>query len=247
MKKYYYLYEDVQHGPVSLEELKEVNLTRDTLVWYEGIAEWTKAESLTDLNHLFVATPPPPPKKQESVPPPIPQQSKTKSEQVEQKKPKSNILLFVIGVFVLIGLIYLVQNIKSSAANQAVQAVEENKQINESLAQQEKESRQEIISQLNTVKEEVINHTSKLLGGFTDVVIKLDNPTKFKFKYVKVEISYFKENGGFYKTDELIYYNVDPFSSQELTAPETDRGSSFQTSITAYESPDIPKALQRKL
>lgn len=236
MKKYYYLDENVQHGPVSLEELKEVNLTRQTLVWYEGVADWTKAESLTDLKPLFVTTPPPPP---------ISQQSKTKSEQFEQKKPKSNILLaFVIGAFVLIGLIYLVQNIKSSAANQAVQTVEDNTQANESLAKERKANRQELVNQLNQVKEELTAEQGTF-GGYSNVMLTLKNPSKLRFDFVKVQIRYYKANGGAYQDDVLIFYDVAPYSEQTLQAPDSNRGTSYVTQIFSYKSPDLPKSLQR--
>ncbi|MCC5874673.1 MAG: SPFH domain-containing protein [Candidatus Sumerlaeia bacterium] len=60
-----------QAGPFDLNGLREhVNggkLTRDTLVWKQGMASWTRAEEVAELSPLFAAAPPP-------LPPPLPPQ-----------------------------------------------------------------------------------------------------------------------------------------------------------------------------
>ena len=66
---------DQQAGPFTLDELKEIKIHRDTLVWKEGLSEWTRAEDIQDLNELFRSIPPPIPtteKLSEQSPPPIP-------------------------------------------------------------------------------------------------------------------------------------------------------------------------------
>ncbi len=40
MKKYYYSDGELQFGPFSIEELKNFNLTKVTLIWFEGIYNW---------------------------------------------------------------------------------------------------------------------------------------------------------------------------------------------------------------
>lgn len=64
--EYYYLKNRFRYGPVNFEDLKSKDIKKDTLVWYEGIKDWTKAEEIKELKELFKVTPPPTP------PPPIP-------------------------------------------------------------------------------------------------------------------------------------------------------------------------------
>ena len=54
-----------QQGPYTMSQLKEHladgSLTRDSLVWAEGMAEWKKASDVDALSELFGSTPPPVP------------------------------------------------------------------------------------------------------------------------------------------------------------------------------------------
>lgn len=43
MKRFFYSDGAEQFGPYSLEELKEKDIQPDTLVWYQGLDEWTPA------------------------------------------------------------------------------------------------------------------------------------------------------------------------------------------------------------
>ena len=52
MKKYFYLINDRQFGPVTKEELKN-KIDKDTLVWYEGLREWSKAKDLDELSSML--------------------------------------------------------------------------------------------------------------------------------------------------------------------------------------------------
>jgi uncharacterized RDD family membrane protein YckC len=48
-----------QIGPFTIDELKAKNIHRDTLVWTEGLDNWTKAEYIPLLKDALRATPPP--------------------------------------------------------------------------------------------------------------------------------------------------------------------------------------------
>jgi len=56
-----------QAGPFGMSELKlkiqSGQVTRDTLVWKEGMAQWTKADEVPAISGMFGATPPPIPTK----------------------------------------------------------------------------------------------------------------------------------------------------------------------------------------
>jgi uncharacterized RDD family membrane protein YckC len=64
-----------QTGPFLIEELKAKNIQRDTLVWTEGLDQWTKAEHVPALKDILSVAPPPLPVAEsgtssQKVPPP---------------------------------------------------------------------------------------------------------------------------------------------------------------------------------
>lgn len=67
--KFFAVLNGAQAGPFSIDEFKaQINsgaVTRETLVWKEGMSSWAAAETQPELASLFGATPPP-------VPPPTP-------------------------------------------------------------------------------------------------------------------------------------------------------------------------------
>jgi len=48
-----------QSGPYNVSDLKANGLTKDTLVWKEGMTDWLKAGDIPELKELFIAVPPP--------------------------------------------------------------------------------------------------------------------------------------------------------------------------------------------
>lgn len=58
MKNYYYITPDGQSaGPVPGETLPNYGVTINTMVWCEGMADWTQAGNVPELRPLFVAPP----------------------------------------------------------------------------------------------------------------------------------------------------------------------------------------------
>ena len=53
MKKYFYSNEQGEQGPVTLEELKQKDITLKTLIWHEGLDDWKEAESIYELKEIF--------------------------------------------------------------------------------------------------------------------------------------------------------------------------------------------------
>ncbi|WP_106480994.1 CD225/dispanin family protein [Butyricimonas faecalis] len=61
MENYFYLNEkNEQKGPVSPEELISNGVTKNTLVWKNGMAQWLPAGEVSELANLFTDTPPTP-------------------------------------------------------------------------------------------------------------------------------------------------------------------------------------------
>ncbi len=64
--QYFVLINNQQNGPHSIDSMKlligQGQVTKETLVWKEGMAEWSNIMEQNDLKLLFGAVPPPPPK-----------------------------------------------------------------------------------------------------------------------------------------------------------------------------------------
>ena len=63
MKKYFILSGKEQKGPFTIEELKKLGVTNDTLCWFEGTENWKKINEVPELKELLIESlsPPPPP------------------------------------------------------------------------------------------------------------------------------------------------------------------------------------------
>ena len=53
MSKYYYTDGKERFGPFSLEELGSKRISKETLVWMEGLTDWIPAGNLAELQTLF--------------------------------------------------------------------------------------------------------------------------------------------------------------------------------------------------
>jgi hypothetical protein len=60
MSLYYYTDGRERFGPYTFDELKEKGLTRDTLVWKEGLADWVPAVQLNELMPILPVSLEPP-------------------------------------------------------------------------------------------------------------------------------------------------------------------------------------------
>ena len=53
MKKYFVRLGSKQYGPATMEELKKMNIGRDTLVWYKGLSKWTPAGEVPEISDVL--------------------------------------------------------------------------------------------------------------------------------------------------------------------------------------------------
>ena len=56
---YFYSENNKQLGPFTIEELKTKRIKKSTLVWTDGMGEWTPAEEREDLRDFIISEPPP--------------------------------------------------------------------------------------------------------------------------------------------------------------------------------------------
>lgn len=107
---YYFLKDTEKVGPLSLEELKEAGLENDTLIWYEGIEDWTKLIDIPKLRKEILGV--------EEVPPPLPKevvkQAEVKAAEEVKKTKRSRRPLFValsvVLIFLLIPSVAIIQS-----------------------------------------------------------------------------------------------------------------------------------------
>ena len=59
MEQYYLIINGTENGPLSSEELKEKGLTSSSLVWKEGMDNWTEAKNVEELKKIVKKGPPP--------------------------------------------------------------------------------------------------------------------------------------------------------------------------------------------
>jgi hypothetical protein len=67
MTKYFYLKDNEKIGPLSTEDLSTADLNKDTLVWFQGLEDWTPMSEIEELKSVLEIKPPPIP----IVPPPV--------------------------------------------------------------------------------------------------------------------------------------------------------------------------------
>lgn len=59
MKKYFYSDGTNNIGPFTIEELKEKEISRETMIWFQELGEWKPAEEVPELTEIFKLVPPP--------------------------------------------------------------------------------------------------------------------------------------------------------------------------------------------
>jgi len=59
MKKYFYSDGKEKFGPFSFEELKNENINRDILIWFEGLDDWKQAKDIEEFEEILKLIPPP--------------------------------------------------------------------------------------------------------------------------------------------------------------------------------------------
>lgn len=59
MKKYFYSDGEEKFGPFTIDELKEKNISRESLVWFKELDDWQSAKSVPEIKEIFFLSPPP--------------------------------------------------------------------------------------------------------------------------------------------------------------------------------------------
>ena len=76
--EYYYVHKGEKKGPFSLTKIYKKDIKEDTLIWYEGLNDWTKAIEISELKVMFKVDSPAIP------PPPVPDSQLTKKQKFDR-------------------------------------------------------------------------------------------------------------------------------------------------------------------
>lgn len=102
-KEYYFLDGKTQKGPFSFSQLKNKNISQETLFWEESLDKWVKAKDIKELSELFSKKSPPP------IPEYVSDNNTTPSFEEINKTPikknlnKSRTVFFIVFIFILLG------------------------------------------------------------------------------------------------------------------------------------------------
>jgi len=132
MQKFYIHKDDQQQGPFSTDELKDLKISRDTMIWFEGAENWKKAFDVDDLKEVLKSIPPPIQTKTPVTPPPIPKVVTKPIIDNKSNKKNTTLIIVVVAVLIVGGLgTFLYSNQQAKQAEIHRQLEEQRTKINE--------------------------------------------------------------------------------------------------------------------
>lgn len=230
MANYYIIVNNKQQGPYSIAQLRQLNITPQTPVWAQGMADWTIAARVDDLKPLFVIQKQP--------------------RNAERALLYTGVALAFLSVIAL-GIYFAIQY-KESTANSTnpstdtatVEALTPNpfnkdsadaafKAAEETRLRTEKErsmrqAREGFYTQYNI---KVKSYKTDVLGGISDVFIEVTNASNYTINSLTFVINYYKSNGDVWLSEELTATNIAPQSTQLVQGPNTERGTKVETGM----------------
>ncbi len=260
---FFYAKNDEKFGPVSIAELKEAGINKDTLIWYEGLDTWQKAGNVLELADLFKSVPPPLPN-MKTAPPPIPKIEKKKESNTsvpDTKRYNTKILgvaLIAVACIIVLFIVFKVFNNSNnplanttksdSHSEQTTQQNNNQQQDNERLAEQQRQERlrqqeeQRMIAIRNAFPENVkveANYDYSDLGGIDNAFVIIYNNNDYAIDEVSISAFYIKRNGETYKTEYLTANNIPAKGKIIVMAPPSDRGIKLDVDISEIYVRDI--------
>ncbi len=250
MQYYIYINREPQ-GPYTIEQLKEVGISKESIVWHEGLDSPTKALKLKALEQLFTITPPPlipqttPLLKEissdnENIP--VVNKSEIAEENSGSKKGKTvsrgNIFKKVLAVMFVAVLLFwgfaIYVDSSRYTGNRAFEGAVNTAIYNREIDKEKEKYRNNIGDYLNPHP----NSYSKdlVFGGIWDLQIKMDNKTPYVLDQVAVEVSYYKTNGERHKVETIYFRNIAPGERQRLSAPNSSKGVRVKCSVKDVSS-----------
>jgi len=202
--RHYYIHDgSEQKGPFTFDELKGLNISKSTSIWYEGLENWTTAGHLEELKEIFKNTTPPPFEKAPVSPPPIPKMAEQKATGPTSKKKSKpwKILLWIIIPLLIIGIIFIIINKTNVCGGSGSESYQEKVM---SIEDTEKANPAQYLKASGTYNETFWGGKFKIEGTVTN------NATVAKFKDVVVEVIFYSETDTELTTERYVIYDYFP-------------------------------------
>lgn len=188
----FYIHQDNKHvGPFSVDELKELKITRDTMVWFEGAESWKKALEIDELKEILKSVPPPIQTKEPlSLPPLDNKKNNDNIKMATDGKPKQNFMkLLIIGISVLLvvgfgAFIYTNQQTKQSEIqkqleDQSIKIQEQEKIEAARSVEAQKQKNAEKAAQKQAELESLVEEYNQAIITLDEAINKLEEVKKF--------------------------------------------------------------------
>lgn len=249
----YFIYDGQdQLGPFTLEELKRQKLSKQTLVWFEGLADWTTVENIPELAGL-VNTPPPLPGQPFIQPPPIIENIAPYPINQQDSSGKWKPFVLTGATLAILIIVYLVySNSRQSTALQHLQSEQQKMDIaiqtKESIEQKKEEERKKVNEAIAKKKKDFRNNWSSYvtvtnnkyryseLGGIYGLYVMVYNNSDYMVEEIIATVTYIKANGGVWKTVEVPVYNIAAHSEKGVGVPDVGRGTSVIIGVNSMDS-----------
>ena len=120
MSKFHIHKDEQQQGPFTLDELRDLKITRETMVWFEGEDNWKPAVEIEELKEIFKSIPPP------MVATKNEDETKPASE-VNSPSKNNGVILVVLAVLLISGLGYFIFTSQQAKEVEMLRQIEEQK------------------------------------------------------------------------------------------------------------------------
>jgi hypothetical protein len=192
MQKFYIHKDDQQQGPFTTEELKDLKITRETMVWFEGADNWKKAIEVDDLKEIFKSVPPPLQTNPPLMPPPLvdnkPKEVTKPTVDEKPTKKKPTLIIVVVAILLVGGLgTFIYTNQQAKQAEIQRQLEEQNVKIQEQerieaarLAEEERQKRAANAAQRQAELESLNYDYDQAVTNLRAAKIRLDEIQQFQ-------------------------------------------------------------------
>ena len=194
MKKYYIAKGQNQEGPYSLDQLKDLDINKDTMIWVEGNQDWLPASEFNELKEILFAGPPP-------IPPKGGPNGTATTGERKRRGP-----VWIIPVLVVV----------AGLAGIAVWQLRDGSSLDESDYESEEKYQEKVMTvreleEANPVKFLEANGTYK--PNIWDTKFKVDcivesSATVATYKDVKVRFTFYSKSNTVITTDDKTFYDV---------------------------------------
>jgi hypothetical protein len=215
MKKYYIHNETAQEGPFGIEDLKAKFINKDTVIWYDGLPNWTTANKIDELKEMFNTTTPPPfDIMQKPLPPPINKQvgqvenNQSFSTPVEQKMKISSgkSITIIVIIFIVIGCgLALLYSMNNDSGNRSTGNTYQEKVM--TVEEIERASPTDFLIASGTFKENFWGNKFKV------TVVVTNKATVAKYKDAVIKITYYSKTETVLGSKEYTIYEKFPPTS----------------------------------